>query len=83
VTSATPVDPHHFRSALGAFATGITIVTIVTTVGLDGEDVGMTASSFNSVSLDPPMVLWSIGKNAMSRPAFAAAEFFCGACAGQ
>jgi 3-hydroxy-9,10-secoandrosta-1,3,5(10)-triene-9,17-dione monooxygenase reductase component len=73
VTSATPVDPHHFRSALGAFATGITIVT---TVGLDGEDVGMTASSFNSVSLDPPMVLWSIGKNAMSRPAFAAAEFF-------
>ena len=43
-----------FRSALGSFATG---VTIVTTRDQHGEDVGMTASSFNSVSLDPPMVL--------------------------
>lgn len=66
-------DPSHFRNALGSFATG---VTIVTTVGLEGEDVGMTANSFNSVSLDPPMILWSVGKNAMSRPAFAAAEHF-------
>jgi len=62
-----------FRAALGSFATG---VTIVTTKAADGSDVGMTANSFNSVSLDPPMVLWSIGKSALSQPAFAAAEYF-------
>jgi len=62
-----------FRAALGAFTTG---VTIVTTTAPDGADVGLTANSFNSVSLDPPMVLWSIGKNALSQPAFAAAEHF-------
>ncbi|MEN2792609.1 flavin reductase [Sphingomonas oligophenolica] len=62
-----------FRAALGSFATG---VTIVTTRAADGKDVGMTANSFNSVSLDPPMVLWSIGKNALSQPAFATADHF-------
>jgi len=62
-----------FRTALGSFATG---VTIVTTRAPDGADVGMTANSFNSVSLDPPMVLWSIGKTSLSQPAFAAAEYF-------
>ena len=62
-----------FRTALGSFATG---VTIVTTRAANGSDVGMTANSFNSVSLDPPMVLWSIGKNSLSQPAFAAAEYF-------
>lgn len=62
-----------FRAALGSFATGVTIVTTTTA---NGGDVGMTANSFNSVSLDPPMVLWSIGKSALSQPAFAAAEHF-------
>lgn len=62
-----------FRSALGSFATG---VTIITTVAPEDIDVGMTANSFNSVSLDPPMVLWSIGKNSLSHPAFAAAGHF-------
>ena len=66
-------DVQQFRTALGSFATG---VTIVTTLGVDGADVGVTANSFNSVSLDPPMILWSLGKNALSRPAFAAAEYF-------
>jgi 3-hydroxy-9,10-secoandrosta-1,3,5(10)-triene-9,17-dione monooxygenase reductase component len=56
-----------FRSALGAFATG---VTIVTTRSAAGEDIGMTANSFNSVSLDPPMVLWSLSKKALSLQAF-------------
>ncbi|EQD61426.1 Flavin reductase-like, FMN-binding domain protein, partial [mine drainage metagenome] len=51
------------RDALGAFATG---VTIVTTRDSQGRDVGLTANSFNSVSLDPPMVLWSLAKNAAS-----------------
>ena len=71
--AGTDVNGNDFRSALGSFATG---VTIVTTAAPDGTDVGMTANSFNSVSLDPPMVLWSIGKNAFSQPAFAAAEHF-------
>ena len=51
---AGPVDGKRFRQALGTFTTGITIVT---TVDEAGADVGMTANSFNSVSLDPPMVL--------------------------
>src|SRR6185437_2508362 len=62
-----------FRNALGAFATG---VTIVTTREADGRDVGLTANSFNSVSLDPPMVLWSLAKNSRSLPAFLEASHF-------
>lgn len=62
-----------FRDALGAFATG---VTIVTTRDREGRDVGLTANSFNSVSLDPPMVLWSLAKNARSLPAFVEATHF-------
>lgn len=62
-----------FRSALGAFATG---VTIVTTRDELGRDVGLTANSFNSVSLDPPMVLWSLAKSSRSLPAFLAASHF-------
>lgn len=62
-----------FRSALGVFATG---VTIVTTRDAEGRDVGLTANSFNSVSLDPPMVLWSLAKNSRSLPAFIEASHF-------
>lgn len=62
-----------FRNALGAFATG---VTIVTTRDGEGRDIGLTANSFNSVSLDPPMVLWSLAKSARSLPAFLAATHF-------
>jgi flavin reductase (DIM6/NTAB) family NADH-FMN oxidoreductase RutF len=51
-------DSRAFRDALGAFATG---VTVVTTPSADGP-VGITASSFASVSLDPPLVLWSPAK---------------------
>lgn len=71
--TAKGLNSGDFRSALGAFATGVTIVTTTTP---DGGDVGMTANSFNSVSLDPPMVLWSVGKSSLSQPAFAAAEHF-------
>ena len=62
-----------FRDALGTFATG---VTIVTARGPGGEPVGMTASSFNSVSMDPPLVLWSVTRTARSAPAFEEAERF-------
>jgi 3-hydroxy-9,10-secoandrosta-1,3,5(10)-triene-9,17-dione monooxygenase reductase component len=51
------IDPAELRQALGAFATG---VTIVTTRAAGGNPVGLTANSFNSVSLDPPLVLWSL-----------------------
>src|SRR5579885_1464286 len=63
-------DPREFRSALGAFATG---VTVVTTRGANGEAVGLTANSFNSVSLDPPLVLWSLARSARSLPVFSQA----------
>jgi len=60
-------NPHEFRNALGQFATGVTIVT--TTDG-EANPVGVTASSFNSVSLDPPLILWSLAKTAHSMPAY-------------
>lgn len=53
------LDPRALRSALGTFATGITIVT---TRDAQGRDWGLTVNSFNSVSLEPPLVLWSLGK---------------------
>src|SRR5690348_851615 len=67
MTSTPTPRSRQFRDALGAFATG---VTIVTTRGARGEDVGLTANSFNSVSLDPPMVLWSLARKAKSLDAF-------------
>jgi len=71
--SAPDFDPRQFRQALGAFTTG---VTVVTTHGPDGKDYGLTANSFNSVSIDPPMVLWSLNKDAASKPAFAESGYF-------
>lgn len=67
------MDARAFRNALGQFATG---VTIVTARGASGECVGATVSSFNSVSLDPPMVLWSLDKRAYSRAAFETSTHF-------
>ena len=61
------VDTTHFRQALSQFATG---VTVITTRLEDGSFRGLTASSFNSVSLDPPLVLWSLGSAANSMPIF-------------
>jgi len=60
-------DSAHFRQALSQFATG---VTVITTRLADGSFRGLTASSFNSVSLDPPLVLWSLGERANSLPIF-------------
>lgn len=61
-----------FRTAMGAFATG---VTVVTTRSADA-DVGLTANSFNSVSLDPPMVLWSLAKTSRALPVFMSVDYF-------
>jgi flavin reductase (DIM6/NTAB) family NADH-FMN oxidoreductase RutF len=57
-----------FRAALAMFATG---VTIVTARGVDGAPIGLTANSFNSVSIEPPLVLWSLSRQAGSMPGFA------------
>jgi 3-hydroxy-9,10-secoandrosta-1,3,5(10)-triene-9,17-dione monooxygenase reductase component len=66
-------DSRQFRNALGSFTTG---VTIVTTRDQAGNDVGLTANSFNSVSLDPPMVLWSLAKTSRNMAAFVEGEHF-------
>jgi len=62
-----------FRSALGMFATGVTIVTARTTTG---EMVGLTANSFNSVSMSPPLVLWSLARAAGSLAVFSAGSHY-------
>lgn len=66
------IDPKQFRAALGSFATGVTIVT----THHAGEDIGVTANSFNSVSLDPPLVLWSLAKASLSLAAFMESRYF-------
>ena len=67
------MEPAEFKRALGCFATGITIVTAV---GPRGEPVGFTANSFNSVSLDPPLVLFSLNRRAYSLRAFLSTHSF-------
>ena len=66
-------DPQALRKALGSFATG---VTVVTTVAPDGSPVGLTASSFNSVSMDPPLILWSLSNRSPSLAAFCEGSHF-------
>lgn len=66
-------DPRALRQALGHFATGIAVVTAR---GEDEENIGMTMTSFNSVSLDPPLVLFSVARSAFSLPAMLAAKSY-------
>ena len=72
-----PSPPHFssqaFRKALGMFATGVTVVTARQG---DGSLVGLTVSSFNSVSLAPPLVLWSLSRSASRAPAFQACSHY-------
>lgn len=71
--AAVAVDLSQFRRALSCFATG---VAVVTTVDSSGAKVGMTINSFNSVSLDPPLVLWSVAEDSYSYDVFTRAEHF-------
>ncbi|GGS10356.1 hypothetical protein GCM10010269_56860 [Streptomyces humidus] len=71
--SDSAFDVRDLRRALGQYATG---VTVVTARAADGRKVGMTANSFTSVSLDPPLVLWCPGKNQPSTPDFTSATHF-------
>ncbi|MEC9345873.1 MAG: flavin reductase family protein [Pseudomonadota bacterium] len=67
------VSPRELRDTMGMFATG---VTIITAVDGEGRPVGLTANSFNSVSLDPPLVLFSLDHRANCAAAFARGQPF-------
>jgi len=72
-TNAPHPSPQDLRAALGRFATG---VTIVTTRAVDGSPVGLTVNSFNSVSLEPALVLWSLALRSNALPVFRQAQHF-------
>lgn len=67
------IDPRDFRNALGTYGTG---VTIVTAMGPDGKPYGVTCNSFASVSLNPPLVLWSLGMFSQGLTIFQNASHF-------
>ncbi len=67
------IDSRELRNALGRFATGVCIISAVTP---QGEALGLTANSFASVSLDPPLVLWSLQNNSEVFSAFSTPRFY-------
>lgn len=71
---AERLDRRDYRKALGQFATG---VTVVTARGIGGRKVGVTVNSFSSVSLDPPLILWSLSRQTPSYADFSTATHFC------
>ncbi len=73
MTDTSELDPLSLRKALGCFATGVTVVTTHTT---DGTPIGVTMNSFSSVSLDPPLVLFSLARTSDQFDHFAAATNF-------
>lgn len=70
---ASIADAAALRAALGQFATGVTIVSTATS---HGRPVGLTVNSFTSVSLEPPLILWSLNKRSTSLPIFRCAPLF-------
>jgi flavin reductase (DIM6/NTAB) family NADH-FMN oxidoreductase RutF len=72
-SGSSALDPRDFRNALGTFATG---VTIITAAAADGRPYGLTCNSFASVSLNPPLVLWSLGIYSQSLGVFQNASHF-------
>jgi flavin reductase (DIM6/NTAB) family NADH-FMN oxidoreductase RutF len=72
-SDASPIDPRDFRNALGTYATG---VTIITALAPDGKPYGLTCNSFASVSLNPPLVLWSLGMFSQGLSIFQNASHF-------
>ncbi|MGB7244615.1 MAG: flavin reductase family protein [Sulfitobacter sp.] len=69
----TPETARDLRRAFGRYGTGVTVITTQTDIG----PIGMTANSFASVSLDPPLVLWSPATGSQRHDAFAATDHFC------
>ena len=72
-SDSSSIDPRDFRNALGAYGTG---VTIITATAADGKPYGITCNSFASVSLNPPLVLWSLGIYSSSLTVFQNASHF-------
>jgi flavin reductase (DIM6/NTAB) family NADH-FMN oxidoreductase RutF len=72
-SDSSPIDPRDFRNALSTYGTG---VTIITATAADGKPYGITCNSFASVSLNPPLVLWSLGVYSSSLPVFQNASHF-------
>lgn len=72
-TTLPSIEPRDLRQVLGSFVTG---VTVITTLDSSGRPAGLTANSFNSVSIEPPLVLWSQALSAPSYPVFRDAERF-------
>jgi flavin reductase (DIM6/NTAB) family NADH-FMN oxidoreductase RutF len=73
VSATSDFDCRSFRAALGSFTTGIAVVTACAP---DGSFVGLTINSFNSVSLAPPLVLWSLDLGSPSLEAFRSASHY-------
>ena len=75
MTAAAKHDPlvRSFRDTLGMFPTG---VTVITACSASGEPLGLTVSSFNSVSLAPPLVVWSLSGHLPSVPIFESAAVY-------
>ena len=71
--AASELGPDELRQALGRFVTGVTIVTCRDE---QGEPIGLTANSFNALSLDPPLVLWSLRQASSTIDAFTNASHF-------
>jgi flavin reductase (DIM6/NTAB) family NADH-FMN oxidoreductase RutF len=69
----SPIDPREFRNALATYATGVTIITAAAD---DGKPYGLTCNSFASVSLNPPLVLWSLVLYSSSLSVFQNARYF-------
>src|SRR3954454_24519388 len=72
-SDSSTIDPRDFRNALGTYATG---VTIITAAAADGKPYGLTCNSFASVSLNPPLVLWSLGMFSLGLSIFQNATHF-------
>jgi flavin reductase (DIM6/NTAB) family NADH-FMN oxidoreductase RutF len=72
-SSQSDIDPLDLRRAFGRFGTG---VTVITTCAADGTRAGVTANSFNTVSLNPPIVLWSLAATSPSLAMFRATGHF-------
>lgn len=67
------ITEDQFRKALGLFPTGVTVITVSTHLG---ENVGITVSSFTSVSLHPPQILFCLSKHSKMQPVFAVSPYF-------
>ncbi|MWD26057.1 flavin reductase [Aquicoccus sp. SCR17] len=73
INNASPVEPAVLRTAMARYATGVCIATALTD---GGAPAGLTITSFNSLSLDPPLILWSLGLNSSNLETFRSSDRF-------